>query len=144
MHNSIINSREGDKRSNKLLFCPKRQFKDNMRLPRVSARFRTGMLKNNQMKSRKKGGDKSAVAILKDVRQLTCVFQDTEPPASLTILREEHNKSGNQFVEDDSQKLRSVTQTSEKTKDHCLVKYNSNFFITANPYAMKFRKGLRK
>ena len=35
----------------------------------------------------KKGGDNSAVALLKDVRQLGCVFQDTEPPESLSILR---------------------------------------------------------
>ena len=37
----------------------------------------------------KKGGDKSAVAIVKDVRQLGCVFQDTEPPESLSIFTEE-------------------------------------------------------
>ena len=38
-------------------------------------------------KKQKKGGDKNAVAVLKDVRQLGCVFQDTEPPESLSILR---------------------------------------------------------
>ena len=38
-------------------------------------------------KKPKKGGDKNAVAILKDVRQLGCVFQDTVPLESLTILR---------------------------------------------------------
>ena len=35
----------------------------------------------------KKGGDKRVVAILKDARQLGCVFQDTEPPESLLISR---------------------------------------------------------
>ena len=35
----------------------------------------------------KKGGDENAVAKLKDVRQLGCVFQDTEPPEPLSILR---------------------------------------------------------
>ena len=38
-------------------------------------------------KKPKKGGDKSAVAKVKDVRQLGCVLQDTDPPESSTILR---------------------------------------------------------
>ena len=38
-------------------------------------------------KTLKKDGDKSAVAILKDARQLGCVFQDTEPPESSSNLR---------------------------------------------------------
>ena len=48
----------------------------------------TGRLKINPAKNRKrKDGDKSAVAILKDARQLGCVFQDTEPSESSLILR---------------------------------------------------------
>ena len=35
----------------------------------------------------KKGGDKSAVATVKDVRQLGCASQDVEPPESSTITR---------------------------------------------------------
>ena len=35
----------------------------------------------------KKGGDKSAVAIVNDVRQLGCVLQDVEPPESAAISR---------------------------------------------------------
>ena len=35
----------------------------------------------------KKGGDKSAVAVVKRVRQLGCVSQDAEPPESATISR---------------------------------------------------------
>ena len=35
----------------------------------------------------KKGGDKSAAAIAKDVRQLCCVLQDVEPPESSAISR---------------------------------------------------------
>ena len=38
-------------------------------------------------KRQKKGGDKSAVAMVKDVRQSGCVSQDTEPPESSAILR---------------------------------------------------------
>ena len=52
----------------------------------ISARFRTGRLRNNQIKPLQKGGDKNAVAILTDVRQLGCVFQDTEPLKSFTNL----------------------------------------------------------
>ena len=38
-------------------------------------------------KKPKKCGDKSAVDIVKDVRQFGCVFQDTEPPESAAISR---------------------------------------------------------
>ena len=80
-------------------------------------------------KKPKKGGDKSAVAILKDVRQLGCVFQETEPPESDFLGRAQ--KFWDQFDEYDPQKLCSVTQTSEKTKDHRSVKYKSKFPISA-------------
>ena len=53
----------------------------------TSARLHTGRLKVNPAKKTEKDGDKSAVAILKDARQLVCLFQDTEPPESLLILR---------------------------------------------------------
>ena len=52
-----------------------------------SAHFRIGSLSNNPTKRLKKGGDKSALAILKDERQLGCVLQDTEPPQSSSMLR---------------------------------------------------------
>ena len=42
-------------------------------------------------KKSKKKGDKSAVAILKNTRQVGCVFQDTEPPKSSSILRKSSN-----------------------------------------------------
>ena len=47
---------------------------------------RTGRLKNNQTKP-KKSDDNSAVAIVKDVRQLGCVSQNAEPPESPVISR---------------------------------------------------------
>ena len=53
----------------------------------ISGRFRTGRVRNNQIKRRKRVGDKNAVAILKDVRQLGCVFQDTAPLEPSSILR---------------------------------------------------------
>ena len=42
-------------------------------------------------KKSQKNGDKSAVATLKSTRQLGCVFQDVEPPKSITILRKSSN-----------------------------------------------------
>ena len=42
-------------------------------------------------KKSQKSGDKSAVAILKNTRQLGCVFQDMEPPKSSSILRKSSN-----------------------------------------------------
>ena len=39
----------------------------------------------------KKNGDKSAVAMLKNTRQLGCVSQEMEPPKSTTILRKSSN-----------------------------------------------------
>ena len=46
----------------------------------ISVRSRTGRLRNSQAKKPKKNGDKSAVAVLKETRQLGYVFQDVEPP----------------------------------------------------------------
>ena len=42
-------------------------------------------------KRSKKNGDKGAVAILKNTRQLGCVSQDVEPPKSSSILRKSSN-----------------------------------------------------
>ena len=42
-------------------------------------------------KKSQKNGDKSALAILKITRQLGCVFQETEPPKSSSILRKSSN-----------------------------------------------------
>ena len=45
------------------------------------------MLISQPNKRAKKGGDKSAVALAKSVRQLGCVSQDAEPPEPVTISR---------------------------------------------------------
>ena len=52
-----------------------------------SAHFRSGRLRIQPNKRPKKRGDKSAVAIVKDVQQLGCVSQDVEPPESAAISR---------------------------------------------------------
>ena len=49
----------------------------------LSAHFRTGRLKNNQTKSRRRMKAKVQL-LLCSVRQLGCVFLDTEPPDSKT------------------------------------------------------------
>ena len=84
----------------------------------------------------KKEGDKSAVAVLKDARRLGCVFQDTEPPVYRFYRRAQ--KSWDQPDECKSQKLRSVMQTSEKTKCPSLGKIQVKVPHQRSPYALKF------
>ena len=52
-----------------------------------SALMHAARLMNSMAKSQKQNGDNSAVAFLKNTRQLGCVFQDMEPPKSSSILR---------------------------------------------------------
>ena len=52
-----------------------------------SAHFRHWKVEGQPSKRPKKGGDKSAEAMVKDVRQFGCVLQDTEPPDSATISK---------------------------------------------------------
>ena len=83
-------------------------------------------------KKPKKGDDKSAAAIVKSVRQLSCVSQDSEPPESV-----EGTKCWYQFDEYDSRGLHCVKQTSEKKKGSRLKKKSQNS-PSASPHAMKF------
>ena len=73
---------------------------------------------------------------MKDVRQLGCVSQDSEPPESVTISLKD-TKSSDQFDEYDSQDLRCVNQTSEKTKVHRPIKIQVKLLRQRNPYAVK-------
>ena len=56
-------------------------------LPNVSVLSQHRKVEEQSNKKPKKNGDKNAVTIVKDVRQLGCVLQDTEPPQSSSILR---------------------------------------------------------
>ena len=56
-----------------------------------SALTHTTRLTNSPARSLKRMVTKSAVAILKNTRQLGCVFQDMEPPKSSSILRKSSN-----------------------------------------------------
>ena len=66
---------------------------------------RDAHLVKSARKKPKGDGDNNAVALLKDSRQLGCVFQDTEPPESSSFYGRQR-KSWNQFDEWTSQKLR--------------------------------------
>ena len=57
----------------------------------IRALTHTARLKNSPAKRSKKNGDKSAVAFLKNTRQLDRVFQGMEPPKSSSILRKSSN-----------------------------------------------------
>ena len=72
-------------------------------LPNVSFIRQNRVLFIRPKKKPKKGDHKNAADTMKDVRQLGCVFQDTEPPEALSILRRAQ-KSWDQFDEYDSQK----------------------------------------
>ena len=71
-------------------------------------------------KKPKKDGDKSAVAPLEDARQLCCdncvACVRTQSCRNLYRFYGRAQKSWDQFEECNSQKLRTVMQTSEKTK----------------------------
>ena len=49
--------------------------------------FAHRQVEDQSSKKRENDGDKGAVAILKDARQLGCVFQDIQPPESSSIFR---------------------------------------------------------
>ena len=55
------------------------------------ALMRIARLVNSLAKRSKDNGDKSAMDFLKITQQLSCVFQDMEPPKSTTILRKSSN-----------------------------------------------------
>ena len=82
---TCTNSFCGKKASSRMLALQVRKW---MQILVISALTHTARLTNSPAWSKKKNGDKIAVAILKSTRQLGCVFQDMEPPKSSSILRE--------------------------------------------------------
>ena len=94
-------------------------------------------------KKPEKDGDKNAVAILKDARQLGCAFQDTEPPESLAILRKSTKVLGS---------IRRVRFT-KATQRHANIRENKGPSLRKiqvkvprqrSPYALKFEDGSQK
>ena len=88
-------------------------------------------------KKPKKDGDKNAVAIMPDVRQLGCVFQDIEPSESLSILRKGTKILG------PIRRVRFSTATLRhanirENKGQSLGKIQVKVLHQRSPYAMKF------
>ena len=102
----------------------------------------TGRLEVSPAKSRKRMVTKVQWLFLKDVRQLCCVFLDTEPP-NLCHFCGRAQKSWDQY-EYDLQKLRSVMQRSEKTKVRRSEKFKSKFLISGVRTLWNLRIGLRR
>ena len=84
-----------------------------------SALLHTVRSMNSRVKGDKKNGDKSAVAFLKNTRQLGCVFRDMEPPKSSSILRKTSKKCRSQYDVFNSLKPCYITLTFE-TRIHRL------------------------
>ena len=104
-------------------------------LPNVSCPFPHWKVEEQPNKKPKKGDDKSAVAIVKSARQLSCVSQDAGPPDSATISR-----NGTKALEP----IRRVRLTRaalrqaniRENKVRRLVTYKKNPH-QGSPYAMK-------
>ena len=85
-----------------------------------------------------KDGDKSSLTILKDVRQLGVVFQDTEPPESVPILR-----NGTKILGP----IRRV-RLRKATQRHADIRENKGLDLAKiqvkihqrSPYSMKFEE----
>ena len=99
--------------------------------------FANRQVEGQPSKKPKKDGDKSVVIILKDSRQLVCVFQDTEPPESSPILRKSTNVLGT---------IRRVRST-KVTQCHANIRENNGPSLgkiqvkiphQRSPYALKF------
>ena len=95
----------------------------------IRARLHTGRFK--PAKKPKKDGDKSAVVFFCKKKLTVGLSISGHSAAGIFIdFKEEPKKSWDQFDEYDSQKLRSVTQTSEKTKVRRSERFKSMFLIT--------------
>ena len=91
----------------------------------ISARLHTGRLKGQPNKKPKKVGDQSAVAFWKDVRQLGCVFHDTEPPGYLSIVRKCTKVLG------PVRRVRSTKATANIRENKGSEKFKSKFLTSA-------------
>ena len=84
----------------------------------------------NPAKKPKKDGGKSAVVFTK-MYDSWVAYPSTQSRRNLHRFHGRAQKSWDQFDEYDSQELRSVMQTSEKTKVRGSEKFKSKFFISA-------------
>ena len=84
-------------------------------------------------KKPKKGDDKSAVAIVKSVQQLSCVSQDTEPPDSATTSTEGHKNLGINSTSTIHKGCIASGKHPRQLKVRRLVKYKSKNLIREVP-----------
>ena len=108
-----------------------------------SAHSRTGRLKNNQTKSRKRVTTKVQLQLRK-VHDSWAVYQKTLSRQIRQRFLGRAQKCWNQFDEYDSRGLHCVKQTSEKMKVRPLVKYKSKFLISEVPTLWNLRTDLQK
>ena len=87
-------------------------------------------------KKPKKDGDKDAVAVLTDVRQLGCVHQDTEPPQSSSILRKSQDSGPIRRVRFTRATLRQANIREKEGPS--LGKVQVKIPHQHSPYALKF------
>ena len=102
-----------------------------------SARFRTGRLRNNQIKGRRRVVTKVQWQQWK-MYDSWVVYDKTLSRRNLQWFYGRAQKSWDQFDEYDSQELRCVKQTSEKTKVHRWEKFQVKLPHQRSPYAVKF------
>ena len=95
-------------------------------------------------KKPKKGGDTSAAAILKSVRQLVCVLQDTEPLESPPILREGTKSLGTFSTSTIHKSYAASCQHPRKLRSIADWNTSQTFTIIAVPTLWKLRIGLRR
>ena len=101
------------------------------------------MVEEHPNKRPKKGGDKSAAAIVKDVRQLGCVSQDVEPPESAAISRKGRKVLGPiRQVRFTRAALRQANIRGKE--DPSLGKIQVKIPHQRCPHAMKFRRQISK
>ena len=108
----------------------------------ISARFRKGRLRNNQIKAEEGWWQKCSGSLKRCATVGLCIPRHR--PWNLYRFYGRSQTSWNEFEEYDSQKLRSVTQTSKKTKDHRSVRYKSKFLTTAVPTLWNMRIDLKR
>ena len=102
-----------------------------------SAHFRIWKVEEQPNKRPKKGGDKSAVAFVKSVRQLGCVFQDAEPPESVAISRKATKVMGSlRGVRFTRAALRQANIRDNKGPSLSKIQVKSSH--QRSPYAVKF------
>ena len=103
----------------------------------ISARLHR-QVEGQRGKKPDKDGDKSAVAKMKDVRQLGFVFRDTEPPESSSILRKSTKGMGSIRRRFTQSTLRQANIRENRSPSLNKIHVMSNFLLSAVPETERF------